>query len=203
MIAPDAAPSLDRRLAAQLDAVLDLIGRRWLGTLNVLVALFVLGAVAAPVLAASGAVALAEPLYTAYHAACHQWAFRSFFLFGPQAIYSADQLQQTAVDPYTFIGSAATGWKMAFCERDLAIYVSLLVFGLVYAARWRPRGLRGMPFLLYLLASAPLAIDGFSQLFGWRESTWELRLATGVLFGLASGWLLYPRAQAGLNPRSA
>jgi uncharacterized membrane protein len=38
-----------------------------------------------------------------------------------------------------------------------------------------------------------MALDGLTQLAGWRESTWELRLATGLLFGVASGWLLYPR----------
>jgi uncharacterized membrane protein len=200
MLNPGAVPSLEQRAASQIDAVLGLIGRRWLGTLNVVIALFILGALAAPVLAASGAVALADPIYAAYHAACHQWAFRSFFFFGPQAVYTADRLEQLKVDPYTFVGSAATGWKMAFCERDVAIYVSLLTFGLLYAVRWRSRGLGGMPFLLYIVAAAPLAIDGVTQLFGWRESTWELRVVTGVLFGLASGWLFYPRAEAALNP---
>jgi uncharacterized membrane protein len=38
-----------------------------------------------------------------------------------------------------------------------------------------------------------MALDGFTQLFGWRESTWELRVITGLLFGFASGWLVYPR----------
>ena len=200
MLSPGAVPSLEQRAASQIDAILGLIGRRWLGTLNVVIALFILGAITAPLLAAGGAVALADPIYTAYHAACHQWAFRSFFFFGPQAVYSPDQLAQLNVDPYTFVGSAATGWKMAICERDIAIYISLLVFGLLYATRWRLRRLRGMPFLLYLAAAAPLAVDGLTQLFGWRESTWELRLVTGVLFGLASGWLFYPRAEAALNP---
>jgi uncharacterized membrane protein len=205
MLNPGAVPSrsFEQRAAHQIDALLGLIGRRWLGTLNVLVALFVLGAIAAPLLAASGATMLADPIYTVYHAACHQWAFRSFFFFGAQAVYSPDQLVALNVDPYTFVGSSATGWKMAFCERDLAIYVSLLVFGLLYATRWRPRGLHGMPFLLYIVAAAPLAVDGVTQLFGWRESTWELRVLTGVLFGLASGWLFYPRAEAALNPRTS
>ena len=41
-----------------------------------------------------------------------------------------------------------------------------------------------------------MAIDGFTQLFGWRESTPELRTLTGALFGLASVWLIYPRIDA-------
>ena len=47
-----------------------------------------------------------------------------------------------------------------------------------------------------MLLVAPMAVDGLTQLGGWRESIWELRLATGVLFGLASAWLLYPRFAA-------
>jgi uncharacterized membrane protein len=189
----------EQRLAAGLDRILALIGRRWLFATNLAVGLFLLGAIAAPLLAAAGADGLAGGLYAAYHAACHQWPFRSFFLFGPQAVYSADQLLALGVDPYTFAGGAATGWKMAFCERDLAIYLGLLAFGLFYARRLRATG--PMPFRLYALAIAPLALDGLTQLVGGRESTWQLRLVTGALFGLASGWLLYPRLDQALGWR--
>jgi uncharacterized membrane protein len=37
-----------------------------------------------------------------------------------------------------------------------------------------------------------MAVDGFTQLFGWRQSDWFLRTATGALFGMASVWLAYP-----------
>jgi uncharacterized membrane protein len=199
VIARETAAHVEQRLARTLDAVLAIIGRHWLGALNVFVALFVGGAFFAPILGALGETALASPLYAIYHAACHQWAFRSFFLFGPQVVYGADQLQSLGVDPYAFSGGPATGWKMAFCERDFAIYFTLLVFGVMYAARLRPARLAGMGFLLYGVAIAPMALDGFTQLFGWRESTWELRVVTGVLFALASGWLLYPRVDEALR----
>jgi uncharacterized membrane protein len=38
-------------------------------------------------------------------------------------------------------------------------------------------------------------VDGLTQLFGWRESNYLLRTATGALFGLASTWLAYPNIQ--------
>jgi uncharacterized membrane protein len=81
---------------------------------------------------------------------------------------------------------------MAVCERDLAIYVGLLLVGLVYARR---RGTRPRPlgFKWYCVLILPMAVDGFTQLFGWRESTWEQRVVTGLLFGLASAWLVLPR----------
>jgi hypothetical protein len=44
--------------------------------------------------------------------------------------------------------------------------------------------------------------NGLTQLLGWRESTWGLRVATGLLFGLASAWLALPRLDAsfGMQP---
>ena len=170
--------------------------RHWLAALNAAVAAFLGGGVLAPVLAAAGWTSGAMALYTAYHFACHQWAFRTFFLFGAQPIaaYSQDELGALgAVDPYSFIGASQLGWKMAFCERDLAIYVGLLLVGLLYARR---RAMQPAGFGLYAILILPMAADGFTQLFGWRESTWQLRVLTGLLFGLASAWLVFPRLDA-------
>jgi len=173
--------------------------RHWLLTLNAALGVFLAGALAAPVLAAIGWQAAAGVLYAAYHFTCHQWAFRSFFLFGQQPIYSQQSLATQGIDPFGFVGNPTLGWKMAFCERDLAIYVGLLVVGLLYA---RQRDLKPSGFLLYGVLILPVAVDGFTQLFGWRESTWELRVVTGLLFGLASAWLVLPRLDAsfGLQP---
>jgi predicted MFS family arabinose efflux permease len=44
-----------------------------------------------------------------------------------------------------------------------------------------------------------MALDGFTQLFGWRESTWELRVVTGSLFALAVAWFVFPRLQRGFG----
>jgi uncharacterized membrane protein len=168
--------------------------RHWLATVNTALAILVAGALAAPILAAFGWRPPADVLYAAYHFTCHQWAFRSFFLFAPDhpplAVYSQQQLADLGTDPFGFVGSPDLGWKMAFCERDLAIYVALLAAGLFYARR---RDLRPASFLVYTVLILPMAVDGFTQLFGWRESTWELRVMTGLLFGLASGWLVLPR----------
>jgi uncharacterized membrane protein len=174
--------------------------RHWLASLNLVVGLFLAGALAAPVLAAAGWQSAAAGLYAAYHLTCHQWAFRSFFLFGPQAVYSQVQLADMGFDPFVFVGGQSLGWKMAFCERDLAIYLGLLLVGLVYARR---RDLRPTGFVVYGVLILPMALDGFTQLFGWRESTWELRVATGLLFGVASAWLVLPRLDASFGLQRA
>jgi len=169
--------------------------RHWLAALNIAVGAFVAGGVKAPVLAWSGLLpTVASALYVAYHLTCHQWAFRTFFLFGGQLLYGKEQLETLNLDPYGFVGAPGLGWKMAFCERDLAIYVAVLVAGIFFAARREQIG--PLSIAAYGLLILPMAIDGFTQLFGWRESTWELRVLTGLLFGAASVWLLYPRFDA-------
>ena len=177
--------------------------RHWLFTVNAAFAVFVSGALAAPIFAALGWRSAADALYAAYHFTCHQWAFRSFFLFGPQplAVYDQQQLAAAGLDPFSFVGSPSLGWEMAFCERDLAIYLGLLVVGLLYSQR--QRSLRPAGYRVYGILILPMALDGFTQLFGWRESTWELRLVTGLLFGLASAWLLLPRLDDAFGLRPA
>src|SRR5438045_9347773 len=71
---------------------LNRVWRHWPLALNMALGLLVSGALAAPVLARLGATQAAEAVYAAYHLTCHQWAFRSFFLFGQQPIYSLQGL---------------------------------------------------------------------------------------------------------------
>jgi uncharacterized membrane protein len=87
-------------------------------------------------------------------------------------------------------GSPEAGWKVAICQRDVAIYAAVFLTGVLYGLvrnRMRP-----LPFKYYLLFLIPIAIDGGTQLIGWRESNWFLRTVTGALFGFASVWLAYP-----------
>ncbi|MCC6176963.1 MAG: DUF2085 domain-containing protein [Chloroflexi bacterium] len=167
--------------------------RHWLLGVNVCVVVFVGLPLLAPALMAYGFTDAANTIYTAYHAVCHQWAFRSFFLFGPQWTYAASDLEVLGGPgaAYTLVGSPTLGYKVAFCERDLAIYLAVLAAGLVYAVR---RGRTdGLSLVSYALLILPMALDGVSQLLGWRESSAELRILTGALFGAASVWLIYPR----------
>src|SRR5919197_970641 len=122
-------------------------------------------------------------IYSAYHVTCHEWPFRAYFLFGPQATYSLAELEARGVNAvFDFRGSAELGYKVAFCERNVAIYTAALLAGLLYARLGRR--LPALSFSGYLLLLTPMALDGFSQLGGWRESTWELRTLTGLLFVL-------------------
>jgi uncharacterized membrane protein len=181
-----------------------MLARHWLALVNGAMALFLGLPFVAPLLLMLGYAGAAEVIYAAYQLTCHEWAFRSFFLFGPQATYSAVELQAMGGSIFEFRGSPELGYKVAFCVRNVGIYAAVLAAGLAYC---RGRGrLKGLDLRTYLALIAPMALDGLTQLVGWRESSWELRLATGGLLGLASVWLLYPRcdqlSEAWLESRS-
>jgi uncharacterized membrane protein len=88
------------------------------------------------------------------------------------------------------VGNEQVGHKVALCERDVAIYGAVLAAGLLFALM-RPR-LRPLSLRWFVLLALPMAIDGGTQLFGWRESNWWLRTLTGALFGAAAVWWAYP-----------
>lgn len=81
------------------------------------------------------------------------------------------------------------GVPMPICARCTAIYVGLLI-GL--AAYWLVRFVSEKKMrVIAFVAVTPLAIDGLTQLTGFRESTNELRIVTGLIAGIAFGlWIL-------------
>lgn len=184
---------LDWLVSRVYDSSAEFVLRHWLALTNSLVATFLALPILAPALMLLGMSAGASWIYSAYHSVCHQWAFRSFFLFGQQSVYSRDALQSLVGEAHVFdfIGNPALGFKVAFCERDVAIYSAILMAGLAFTRVRKhlvPPSLRLLGVLLL-----PIALDGTSQLLGLRESTWELRSLTGALFGVAAVWLIYPQ----------
>ena len=78
---------------------------------------------------------------------------------------------------------------MPICARCVGIYGGMLLGILAFWAipLLREKVMRWVA----LVCAVPLAIDGLTQLTGLRESTNELRIATGVVAGLAFGlWIL-------------
>lgn len=203
------------QVARAVDRLSVALARHWLAAFNLVLAFFVGLAFLAPVLMWIGAPAAGRLIYWLYSPTCHQLPERSFFLFGPQATYRLEELEGLGVLPpglstlqrqaLRFPGSPQTGYKVALCQRDVAIWGSMLVAGILFAVvrgwLWR-RGVASLPRLplwAYALCLVPLAIDGGTQLLGWRESTWLLRLGTGGLFGAATVWLAYPYVQEAMD----
>jgi uncharacterized membrane protein len=194
------------------------LSRHYMFLFNSLVAIYLGLAFLAPVLMKANLVLPATVLYKAYSLVCHQLGFRSFYLFGEQAYYpraaagipgvltfsqatgfSEDNTGQDLYNARNFVGNEQVGYKVALCERDVAIYGSILLFGLLFALT----GMRlpALPWYLWLVIGViPIALDGFSQLFSqpplsflpYRESTPALRVLTGFLFGFTTAWFGYP-----------
>jgi uncharacterized membrane protein len=81
------------------------------------------------------------------------------------------------------------GVPMPICARCVGVYAGLLA-GLAAFPFFPTLTERAMRVVAFA-AVTPLALDGLTQLTGLRESTNPLRLATGVIAGLAFGlWVL-------------
>lgn len=176
------------------------IARHWLALFNTAWGLYVILPFVAPALMQAGLTAPARIIYGIYSFTCHQLPDHSYFLFGDTAVPEAQALMAAGAPDEaslflfrTFIGNAETGYKVALCERDVAIYGSVFVGGLIFALlRKRGKKVRPPSLKVYLLFLIPIAVDGLTQLVGWRESNWWLRTVTGAIFGFASVWLAYP-----------
>ncbi|RMF26404.1 MAG: DUF2085 domain-containing protein, partial [Chloroflexi bacterium] len=204
---------LDRpkRLVLTLQRLIYGLARHWLALANSLALLYVGMPFLAPLFMKLGWSSPAHLLYTVYSPFCHQLAFRSWFLFGQQVVYPRDEfaaLVGTAdwLEARRFVGNETMGYKVALCQRDVAIYGALFLGGLLFALlrhrrRIAPLSLR----LFFLIGILPIAADGGSQMLSYllpflpvRESTWYLRVITGALFGLSLAWLAYPNFEEGM-----
>jgi uncharacterized membrane protein len=177
------------------------LARHWLALALLFLFVYTGLSLTAPVFMEVGWDSAANVVYTLYAPLCHQFAFRSWFLFGDQLVYpravagsslrpfeyyAAQDPHFAGVDLYTwsadlqlkarsFRGNEQMGYKTALCERDVAIYGAMLLAGLLFSRvrRW----LRPAPILLYVfLGLGPLGLDGFSQLFSYPPfEFWPVR----------------------------
>ena len=199
------------RLAGLIDGLVALLLRAWLALYLAGIALFTGLPFAAPLLARAGHDRAASAIYLAYRLSCHQLPHHSWFIGGPKAAYAWPEVQ-----PYTGLGidqmlrafhhplrDPALGYQVAFCQRDAAIWLSLLAASLLLAWRLRHGPIRPLRLRWYLLSLLPIALDGLTQLVGLRESTPLLRTLTGALFGAATAWLVLPLLDEGFRELKA
>jgi uncharacterized membrane protein len=176
--------------------------RRWLLWFGLILLGFVTLPFLAPVFMELGWTLPADAIYFLYSLTCHQLAYRSWFLFGDQAAYNIAELQHLlnvqnpALDVWFWRGVRTgdeLGYKVAFCQRDSAIYGGMLLTTLFYSLVERGRRVKPLNWKIYLLAFVvPMGADGVSQLLGFRESTPLIRSITGGLFGIGTALLILP-----------
>lgn len=189
---------------------------------NIFVLLYVGVPFLAPVFMHFGWYRAANGIYKVYSILCHQLAFRSFFLFGKQAVYPrllshlnyplmyeflVHHLTIDLNEARALIGDTVIGYKVALCQRDVAMYGSLFLFGVVFSF-FKDKIKSIKMWLWILLGILPIGIDGASQLpalgldIKWlpaRESTPFFRVLTGIMFGVFTAWYLYPMIEENMN----
>ncbi len=135
----------------------------WATGLTIFLGLLVFGALSVPFLFFFGLDSIARPLFYSLHLVCAQIPSHSFYIFGHQ---------------------------LGFCARNFSIYSSMFLGSLLFVLT--KKRLPAIPWWLWILMLLPMAWDGITQMFGWRESTWELRTLTGTLFGLGNVLFVLP-----------
>lgn len=195
--------------------------RHYLLVFNLFLLLYVGLPFLAPVFMKAGLEPAANVIHSIYRPLCHQWGFRSWFLFGEQAYYPhetahidemisfeeisgiSDQNDPTRTSAREYIGDTHAGYKIALCQRDVAIWGAMLLFGVIFAVTGRR--IPPLHWILWIVIGlVPVGLDGFSQVFSqlqldwinqflsYRESTPFLRTLTGFLFGFSTAWFGFP-----------
>jgi len=157
-----------------LDRVMNGTGRfvgnflilHWATMITYVLGILVFAALSVPFLSYFGLDGISKQIFFALHMVCAQIPSHSFYIFGHQ---------------------------LGMCARNFSIYASMFVGSLIFVLS--KKRIPGIPWWLWILMILPIAIDGTTQMIGLRESTWELRVLTGTLFGLGNVWFALPLIQ--------
>ena len=146
--------------------VSNLLIHHWATMITWMLGILVFAALSVPFLSYFGLDGISKQIFFALHMVCAQIPSHSFYIFGHQ---------------------------LGMCARNFSIYASMFIGSLIFVLS--KKRIPGIPWWIWVLMILPLALDGTTQMFGWRESTWELRVLTGTLFGLGNVWFALPLIQ--------
>ncbi len=152
------------------DVVNNFLVEYWAHIITIMLGSLVFAALAIPFLSYFGLDSVAKPLFFSLHYVCAQIPAHSFYLLGHQ---------------------------LGLCARNLSIYASMFLGSLIFVLT--KKRIPGIPWWVWVLMLLPIAVDGVTQMVGWRESTWELRVITGTLFGLGNVWFALPMMHKSLQ----
>ncbi len=158
--------TLDRYMNNTGRFVSNLLIHHWATMITWMLGILVFAALSVPFLSYFGLDGISKQIFFALHMVCAQIPSHSFYIFGHQ---------------------------LGMCARNFSIYASMFIGSLIFVLS--KKRIPGIPWWIWVLMILPLALDGTTQMFGWRESTWELRVLTGTLFGLGNVWFALPLIQ--------
>jgi uncharacterized membrane protein len=179
------------------DGVGKVLGRYWIVPWSLSLGLYAGLPFLAPLFMQVGFNNAARVIYFVYSWMCHQLPQRSFFLFGEKLTYTLAEVQaawQNTLNPSIlrqFTGNSSLGWKVAWSDRMVSMYVSLFFFGCLW---WLVRRKIGhLPWWGLVLFLLPMAVDGTSHFIselhglgqGFRDSNLWLANLTGGQYPLS------------------
>ncbi len=144
----------------------DALLKYWDSIIMLFLGVLVVSALAVPFLSYFGFDSFSKSIFFSLHYVCAQIPSHSFYILGHQ---------------------------LGMCARNFSIYTSMFLTSIIFVLS--KKRLPGIPWWVWVLMILPMALDGTTQMFGLRESTWQLRLLTGTLFGVGSIWFLLPFMQ--------
>jgi uncharacterized membrane protein len=170
------------------------LSRNWMLAFSLVFGLFVGAPFLAPIFMRLGWDAAGKAIYFVYSFLCHQLPQRSFFMFGSESMYSLSEIQsvwQNTINPLAlrqFIGNTNIGWKVAWSDRMVSMYTSLLFF----AWMWYPlrKKIKTLPWWSFLLFLIPMGVDGITHMIsdfsgigqGFRDSNAWLAVLTRNIY---------------------
>jgi len=158
--------TLDRSMNRAGRFVSKLLLDYWATIIASVLGILVFAALSVPFLSYFGLDGISKQIFYSLHLVCAQIPSHSFYIFGHQ---------------------------LGMCARNFSIYASMFIGSVIFVLS--KKRFPGIPWWIWVLMILPLALDGTTQMFGWRESTWELRVLTGTLFGLGNVWFALPLIQ--------
>jgi uncharacterized membrane protein len=158
--------TLDRSMNSAGRFVSKLLLDYWATIIASVLGILVFAALSVPFLSYFGLDGISKQIFYSLHLVCAQIPSHSFYIFGHQ---------------------------LGMCARNFSIYASMFIGSVIFVLS--KKCFPGIPWWIWVLMILPLALDGTTQMFGWRESTWELRVITGTLFGLGNVWFALPLIQ--------
>ncbi len=121
--------------------------------------------VAAPIAKANGLTSFSSPLYHFYSFICHQMSERSFHVAGEQ---------------------------FGVCSRCFGVYFGLLAGFALYPLLRRVDEIEPLPRFWLFLSMIPIGIDWSLTVFGIWENTHVSRFITGLILGVACATFIVP-----------
>ncbi len=158
--------TLDRVMNSTGQFVGNFLINHWATMITFVLGVLVFAALSVPFLSYFGLDGISKQIFFALHMVCAQIPSHSFYIFGHQ---------------------------LGMCARNFSIYTSMFIGSLIFVLS--NKRIPGIPWWVWILMILPMALDGTTQMFGLRESTWELRVLTGTLFGLGNVWFALPLIQ--------